>query len=64
MFGPLSVDARDCARLNQGHRVRFGLVSHLEGVARRTPAPECFRTFFPVKPTTIARPGGEARYFQ
>ena len=63
-LAPQPVDARDCVRPNYGHRVRFGFVSHLEGVARRIPAPECVRTFFPVKRTTIARHGGEAGYFR
>lgn len=64
MFGAQPVDARDCMRPNYGDRVRFGFVSHLEGVARRIPAPECVRTFFPAKRTTIARHGGEAGYFR
>ena len=63
MFGAATDDSRDCIRPNNGDRVRFGFVTHLEGVVRRLPVPECIRTFYPVRRTTIARHGGEARYF-
>lgn len=63
MIRPAANDARDCVRPNDGDRVRFGFVTHLEAVARRLPAPECIRTFYPVRPATIARHGGEAAYF-
>jgi hypothetical protein len=61
MDGPLG-DAHECSR-PEHDRVRFGFVTHLEGIARPTPAPECIRTFYPVMATTIARHGGEAGYF-
>lgn len=64
LFGPLAGDSRDCTRPNNGDRVRFGFVTHLEGVARRFPVPECIRTFYPVRATLIARHGAEAGYFR
>ena len=63
MFGPAAADCRDCTRPRNGDRVRFGFVTHLEGVTRRLPPPECIRTFYPVRPVMIARHGGEAGYF-
>src|SRR5216684_9386331 len=62
MDGPLNGDAQECFR-PEGDRLRFGFVTHYFGVTRRIPAPECIRTFYPVKPTTIARRGGEPGYF-
>lgn len=61
-FGALAGDARDCTRPNNGDRVRFGFVTHLEGIIRRQPS-ECIRSFYPVKAITIARRGDEAAYF-
>lgn len=62
MFG-VGPDVRDCIRPNNGDRVRFGIVTHLLGVSRRIPAPECVRTFYPVSPVLIRRHRGEAGYF-
>ncbi len=62
VFGATADDARDCIRPNVD-RVRFGFVTHLEGIVRRVPEPECVRTFYPVRGTTIANHGGEAGYF-
>lgn len=64
MFRLAVSDARDCIRPNEGDRVRFGFVTHLEAVSRRLPPPECIRTFYPVRPALIARHGGEVRYFE
>jgi len=61
MFGALSADTRECIRPSQVDRVRFGFVTHYQGIACMTP--EFVRTFYPVKQTTIARRGGEAGYF-
>jgi hypothetical protein len=60
--GPMD-DSRDCVRPNDGDRVRFGFLTHWEGIARRFPEPECIRSFYPVRPATIARRGGELAYF-
>ncbi len=63
MDGPLNGDGHECIRPH-GDRVRFGFLTHYEGVTCRIPVPECIRTFYPVEPTTIARHGGEAAYFR
>lgn len=63
VFGAMAGDGRDCTRPNDGDRVRFGFVTHLEGIVRRRPEPECVRSFYPVERTVIARHGGEAAYF-
>ena len=63
LFGPTADDAQDCIRRNNGDRVRFGFMTHYEGVVNRGAVPECIRTFYPVSPPTIARHGGEAGYF-
>jgi hypothetical protein len=63
VLGATAGDARDCIRPNDGDRVRFGFVTHLEGIVRRRPEPECVRSFYPVRETIIARHGGEAGYF-
>ncbi|HVS88751.1 MAG TPA: hypothetical protein VHF01_11105 [Candidatus Acidoferrum sp.] len=60
--GPLNGDTQECTRPD-ADRVRFGFVTHYFGVTRTVPAPECIRTFYPVKLTTIAGRGGEAGYF-
>jgi hypothetical protein len=63
MYGPMDDDTNECIRPEGIDRVRFGFVTHYEGIACRVPAPEVIRTFYPVRLTTIARRGGEASYF-
>jgi hypothetical protein len=63
MYGPLDDDSRECVRPDGVDRVRFGFVTHYEGITCLIPAPEVLRTFYPVKITTISRHGGEAAYF-
>lgn len=63
MYGPMDAATNQCIRPEAIDRVRFGFVTHYEGIARQVPAPEVIRTFYPVRLTTIARRGGEAAYF-
>ncbi len=63
MYGPMDDDTSECIRPDGIDRVRFGFVTHYEGIACQVPAPEVIRTFYPVRLTTIARHGGEAAYF-
>jgi len=63
MCGPLDSDTHECTRPEGIDRVRFGFVTHYEGIGRLLPAPEVVRTFYPVELRTILGHGGEAGYF-
>jgi hypothetical protein len=63
VLGPREADAMDCTR-QDGDRVRFGFATHLFGVARTAPVPECIRTFYPVKSSRVNSRGGAAAYFR
>ena len=61
IYGAMATDARECIRPNKIDRVRFGFITHLLGVA--CISPDFVRTFHPIRPTRIARYGGESGYF-
>ncbi len=61
IYGLLDFDTHECIRPSGKDRVRFGFLTHYEGVACRIP--EFIRTFYPVRVTTIARHGGDVGYF-
>jgi hypothetical protein len=64
MFGAQGHEARECIRPSGEDRVRLDFGTSYFCVSRLSPAPECVRTFYPVKRTTIAYHGGLAGYLQ
>lgn len=61
MYGHLDIDAQECTRPNRIDRIRFGFVTHYQGVVCMIR--DVLRTFYPVTMITVARRGGEASYF-
>jgi hypothetical protein len=64
MFGEQGKDTHECIRTNAPDRVRLDFGTKYFCVSRLTPKPECLRTFYPVKRTTVAYHGGLASYMQ
>ena len=61
MYGNLDIDAQECTRPNRIDRIRFGFVTHYQGVVYMIR--DVVRTFYPVSMITVARRSGEASYF-
>jgi hypothetical protein len=64
MFGALGVGVGECVRPSGEDRVRLDYGTRFFCVSRLVPAPECLRTFYPVKRAVIAYHGGPANYLQ
>ncbi len=61
LFGIMHADTHECVRPNALDRIRFNYNNRHFGVA--CILPEFVRTFYPVRPITIAKHGGAAGYF-
>jgi len=64
IFGPRDAVTHECTRPSGHERLRFDFVIRYFGVARVVPAPECVKTFYVVKGSTVAHHGGAQGYFQ
>lgn len=61
MYGPMPANTRECTRPQGIDRIRFGFLTHHEGVS--CISPEFLRTFYVVETKVVKRHGGEAAYF-